>query len=297
MSYERVIDVAGRDIWTEMMGDPKSPVVLLISGAGAHAHFWSDSFCHQVVEKGFCVIRYDHRDCGLSSPSEKKYLIQELVDDAIAVLDGYNVEKAHVVGHSMGGYIVQFMAISHPDRLLSVTIMSAGPAGNTPTIVKPYDQEEKEEMYATWRVMSQNRPTADFEESYPAFHRVWERLNGTLPIDEDLARNYTRELYTRSRYPVEAHKKHMHTMQKVAEALKDNSDMFRKIKLPVLIIHGDSDYLVNVSRGGAALAEVLPQAEFEKISGMGHMFFNYDLENLLADKLTQFLQKHGDIVD
>ncbi|MCH9627783.1 MAG: Rhodomycin D methylesterase DauP [Chlamydiales bacterium] len=290
MTTQKTVEVEGRQLWTESLGDPIDPAVLLISGAGAHAHFWTDTFCRSLIEAGFFLIRYDLRDVGLSDSGGGDYTLQDLVDDAIGILNVYNIRAAHIVGHSMGSYIGQLMALSHPERMLSLTSLSAGPAGETERLLAPQTDTEKEVMIATWRVMLRNRPTQDFEESYPGFAAVWERLNGNIAVDESLARAYTQEMYTRSRYPVGAHEPHMKVMQQMAQTLKERKEMFTKITLPTLIIHGAEDPLVPLERGGKALAEVLPQAELEVIPEMGHMLFDRSLQEKIAGRVALFLR-------
>ncbi len=290
MTTQRTIEVDGRKIWTESLGDPAHPPVLLISGAGAHAHFWTDTFCHPLVEAGFFLIRYDLRDVGLSDSGGKDYTLQDLVEDAVEILNVYNIRAAHIVGHSMGSYIGQLMALSHPERMWSLISISAGPAGETERLLAPQTDAEKERMIATWRVMLRNRPTQDFEESYPGFAAVWECLNGNIPVDESLARAYTQEMYTRSRYPVGAHEPHMRVMQQMAQTLKEREAMFAKILLPTLIIHGAEDSLVPLERGGIALAEVLPHATLEVVPEMGHMLFDRALQEEVAHRIALFLK-------
>jgi pimeloyl-ACP methyl ester carboxylesterase len=290
MATQRTVDAKGQKIWTEALGDPADPPVLLISGAGAHAHFWTDSFCQPLLRAGFYLIRYDHRDTGLSHPSERDYELEDLVEDAVGILNDYNIRAAHVVGHSMGGYIGQLMAASHTDRMRSLVIISAGPVGETEALVAPHTNEEKEIMHKTWLAMLRNRPTNDFEESYEGFRGVWERLNGKIPLDDGLARTYTEEMFTRSRYPVGAHARHMRVMQRVAETLKERKEIFSKITLPTLLIHGEEDYLVPIQRGGKALAEKIPQAEKAFIPKMGHMLFDYSIQQTVSDRIASFLK-------
>ncbi|MGD2169574.1 MAG: alpha/beta fold hydrolase [Chlamydiota bacterium] len=131
-------------IWTESFGVKKYPAVLLICGSGAVSTFYSNFFCNKIAEAGFFVIRYDQRDYGKSShfkqidpkilPDLQKlktqlpYQIKDLEEDARIILDTYRISKAHLVGHSMGGIVVQLFAATFPERLLSFTSISAGPA-------------------------------------------------------------------------------------------------------------------------------------------------------------------------
>ena len=116
------------DVWSESLGDPANPTVLLIAGAGAPSTFWFDGFVQGLAYAGYHVIRYDNRDCGYSTHlpmGQNFYTIHDLVKDALGVLDAYGIEQAHIIGHSMGGHIVQAMGISYPERLQSLVIMSA----------------------------------------------------------------------------------------------------------------------------------------------------------------------------
>jgi len=290
MPVERTIEFQGQRIWTEALGSTNGTPIILISGAGAHAHFWTDTFCHPFLQRRFYVIRYDHRDVGFSHPSSEGYDLIRLAKDAIEILDSYNIHAAHVVGHSMGGYIAQLLAAECPERILSMTLLSSAPLGETPDLEKSHTSEEREMLHITWSAMLRNRPTDDFEVSWEGYLKVWKRLNGLYPVDGALAKHYTQEMYTRSRYPPGVHDKHMEVIQKAAAVLKQNKDIFSKIHVPVLILHGEKDYLIPPSRGGCALSKVLPHALFCLIPEMGHMLFNYNIERLVANEIISFLQ-------
>src|SRR5690349_6970278 len=130
----------GIRICYEMMGDAADPALLLVMGFGIQMTEWEPEFCQRFVDAGFYLIRYDHRDVGLSTRfdgqevdlaavangdfSSAPYTLWDMADDGIGLLDALGIQRAHVVGASMGGMIVQAMAIRHPDRLLSIcTIM------------------------------------------------------------------------------------------------------------------------------------------------------------------------------
>src|SRR5262249_21195285 len=114
-------------LWTEGFGDPGRPCALLISGAGAHAAFWPDEFCGLLAGRGLFVIRFDHRDIGYSTHTQDAYDIFALLADSLAILDAHGVGAAHLVGHSMGGYLVALAAVHQAPRVLSATMISAGP--------------------------------------------------------------------------------------------------------------------------------------------------------------------------
>ncbi len=109
-------------IYFESIGDPDRPTLLLVNGLGSQCVNYSTDWCRQFSDEGFRVIRFDNRDVGLSSKMDDgNYSLSDMADDAVAVLDEVNVSLAHVMGCSLGGMIVQRLAIDHPDRLLSVT--------------------------------------------------------------------------------------------------------------------------------------------------------------------------------
>ncbi|PIE14871.1 MAG: alpha/beta hydrolase [Rhodobacterales bacterium] len=126
MSQKTIQTNTGVHLWTEQSGEGEP--VLLISGANASAFMWPGAFVQRVVDQGYRVVRYDHRDTGRSDRldfQKTPYSVVDLCEDAIAVLDGLNIAKAHVVGMSLGGTIGQVLALDHPDRLLSLTVMMA----------------------------------------------------------------------------------------------------------------------------------------------------------------------------
>lgn len=292
---QRLLNISGNEIWTESLGSIKNPAVLLISGAGAHAHFWTDLFCEEIVKGGFFVIRYDHRDVGLSSGGdyqEQPYKVEDLTFDAVGVLEGYGVHKAHLVGHSMGGIIAQLFASMCTEKVLSLVSLCSGPAGATPLTDLPLTEEEQMLVDKTREINASNKPTASFEESLPGFMRMWERWNGTLPLDRELAIDFTREFFTRTRHKINVPKGHPHlrAIRVGLETMHLRRDIFKTIRAPALIIQGEEDYLLVPRRGGIALAKELPQSILKLIPKMGHMFFNKECQKLLADLIVEFFK-------
>src|SRR6201998_3362770 len=130
------------DIYYEDMGDPNDPAVLLIMGLGSQLLLWRDGFCEKLVAEGLRVIRYDNRDVGLSSKTERghsggaliptmlkfwvglpgkaDYTLEDMADDAAAVLDHLGIDRAHIVGASMGGMIAQIFAARFAERTQSL---------------------------------------------------------------------------------------------------------------------------------------------------------------------------------
>jgi len=128
---ERMIQSNDVTLCTETVGDPGDPPMLLIMGMSASMLWWEDAFCRRLAEGGRLVIRYDHRDTGRSrtyEPGHPEYTVSDLVADAAAILDGYDIAAAHIVGMSMGGALAQLLALDSPDRVRSLVLMSTSPA-------------------------------------------------------------------------------------------------------------------------------------------------------------------------
>jgi pimeloyl-ACP methyl ester carboxylesterase len=290
---QRTLKIFEHEIWTEALGNPQNPAVLLISGAAAHARFWTDLFCHEIVKSGYYVIRYDHRDVGLSSTFDYEvspYKVEDLAADAAEILNAYGLEKAHLVGHSMGGIIVQLLASEYPEKVLSLVCMCTGPAGATTLTDSPLTAEEKAILDKTREINMANISTLNFEEGLPRYMRMWERWNGTLPLDQELALQFTRELFQHKRPRPKSQPDHPHIQAVRAgmATMEHRRELFKKIHAPTLIIQGEEDYLLVPRRGGIALAEVLPQGILKMIPGMGHMFFNKDTQKMLAKMIVDF---------
>lgn len=293
---QRIFTISGNEIWTESLGDKSHPSILLISGAGAHALFWTDFFCEVLVNGGFQVIRYDHRDVGYSSGvdyARHPYQINDLAEDAALILDAYSIDSAHIIGHSMGGYVAQVFATFFPEKTLSLTCIAAGPAGAIPNV--ELSEEEQAVIDTTKEINSGNKPTPNFQDSLPGFMRMWKRWQGTLPMDTDLAIQYTKEIYDRTQHPIGMRLEHPHILA-VRASLNDQSKKeikLDKIQVPMLIIQGEEDYLLLPKRGGIALWKLFPHAQLRLIPDMGHMYFNRIFQIELANEIVEFLHSIG----
>lgn len=279
MPLARFIAHNAVQLWCESNGDPTTIPVLLIAGAGAHAHFWTDSFCQTLVQEGYFVIRYDHRDTGLSSKidfSTHPYTVYDLVEDSLSILTQFQAAKAHVVGHSMGGIIAQLLAITHPERLLSFTSMSVTTVG-----------EKRAPSDEVMKILLENKPTPDFEKSLAGFMRSWRLLNGDIPLDEEMARKYTQELYTRSIHPVGVAWNHI----RCQEGLPSLAEELKKVAVPGLFIHGEKDPLIPSHHSQLTAKDFSTDSSFIEIPKMGHMLFDEPLQQQIASiLLTHFRQ-------
>jgi len=261
-------------LWVETFGPPSLPSVLLISGAGASARFWTDDMCERIASGGYYVVRFDHRDTGLSSHvdwEKSPYTVIDLSRDALAILDHLKIQRAHIVGHSMGGTVAQLTAIRHPGRVLSYTSISAATAGE-----KAHPSEE------IMAALMENQPTQNAEESLEGFMRSWRILNGDMPLDQELAREYTKDLYHRSIHEIGVAWNHIRAQENIGDLSRELS----QISVPGLFIHGEKDPLIPVE-GGVATANAASNASIKIIPKMGHMIFHRGLQEDLADHLLQ----------
>lgn len=243
------------DIFYEDMGDPNDPAVLLIMGLGAQLLLWRKEFCEKLVNQGLRVIRFDNRDVGLSSKLDgQEYSVLDMATDALAVLDAVGVEKAHVMGFSMGGMITQRLAIHHPERMLTMTsVMSS-------TGERGYGEASPEAMAVLTAKPARSR------EEYIDNHVKAIGVYGSEPsmVEEEDVRARAAAAYDRCFCPTGI-------ARQLAAILADEprTEALRSVTLPALVIHGSRDRLVDPS-GGRRTAEAIPGARYVEIDGMGH---------------------------
>src|SRR5690349_22415482 len=135
-AHERFVASGPLRIWTEQIGDPGLPAVLMVMGSAAQAVSCPDALVGRLIERGVQVIRFDHRDTGRSSVIDfdaQPYAIGDMARDCLAVLDGYGLGPAHVAGSSMGGMIAQWLGVHASDRVRSLTVISSSPMGHDPS--------------------------------------------------------------------------------------------------------------------------------------------------------------------
>ena len=270
----------GVQLWLECFGNRENEACILISGAGANSSFWSDRLCADLHSKDFYIIKYDHRDFGYSTKidyDKDPYDVEQLANDVISILDTLKIPRAHVIGHSMGGFIVQLLAIHHPERLISLSSLSS--SSSSPLVPLPPDE--------TWLMFMQNTPQNDFENDLDGFLTIWKYLNGTADFDEGLAREYTKNLYQRQTIDGALGASHV----KAQSSLKDRSELLKKVNIPALIIHGEEDYLVD-KYGGIQCAECIPGSSLVLIPQMGHIPFNQKILMRFENEIVTFLMKN-----
>jgi pimeloyl-ACP methyl ester carboxylesterase len=263
---------AGLDIAYQRLGNTGAPAVLLIMGVAAQSIHWPDAFCGALVDRGLQIIRFDNRDAGLSTHltdaptpnlpavlagdlSSVSYTLSDMAADAAGLLDALGIEKAHVVGASMGGQIAQTMAIEHPERVLSLTSMMSS-TGNM-SVGQPSPDVLRE--------VFSGRPAVTRDEVIQQSVRAFRAVGSPgFPNDENEIAARAGRAYDRCHDPVGTARQAVATV-----ASGDRTERLRKLNLPTLVIHGLADRMCDVS-GGRATAEAIPGAEIVLIEGMGH---------------------------
>ncbi|MBI1181496.1 MAG: alpha/beta fold hydrolase [Alphaproteobacteria bacterium] len=266
----------GLTIEYDERGDAAAPPMLLIMGLGAQMLLWPDPFCDLLAAKGFRVIRFDNRDVGLSQkfdgapapetqaivegmiagkPVPVPYLLDDMAADALGVLDALGIDRAHVVGASMGGMIAQIVAAKAPERTRSLTsIMSTSGRFGLP----PGKPEAMQALLT--------RP-AGIDRASIVDHSVM--LAGVIgspayPVSETALRRFAEIAYDRSFYA-----QGMPRQYAAIVASGSREKLLPTIAAPTLVIHGDCDPLLPVEHGRDT-ARLIPGARIEVIEGMGH---------------------------
>ena len=267
-SFARVGEL---DICYETFGDPADPAMLLIMGLGTQMVAWHDDFCAELAGRGLFVIRHDNRDIGRSSRlkgaktpttlqllrrdrSGAAYTLADMAADSVGVLDHLGIERAHIVGASMGGMIAQTIAIRYPQRALSlVSIMS-----NTGSFLSG---QPALSLYAVLLKPAPREREAFIQHAVDMFVKIGG--SGYEPNVEDLHDIATKS-YDRGHDP-------RGSLRQLAAIVadRDRSPQLRRLRLPATVIHGADDRLVRPS-GGRATAKAIPGARLVEIPGMGH---------------------------
>ncbi len=245
------------EIEYESFGDDKPETVLLVNGLGSQMTRWPRDFCQQLVDKGFRAIRFDNRDAGLSTWPGEPYKLSDMANDAVAVLDAAGVRKAHIAGVSMGGMIVQRLALDHRDRVLSMTsIMSTTGAADA--------FKSTPEAAAVLNTPPPS-PKTDFEAFVANGVRAARTIGspGYPWSDADLRARVIAE-FERAFNPAGV------SRQRAAVTTDgDRTEDLRTLNIPVVVLHGADDPLL-MKVGGEATAAAIPRAELRIIPGMGH---------------------------
>jgi pimeloyl-ACP methyl ester carboxylesterase len=262
----------GIEIEYETFGDPADPPLLLVMGLGCQLVWWNEDFVQAFVDRGFYVITFDNRDVGLSTKIETHidlmasvvgflqgdaieapYQLADMAADAWGLCDALGLDRVHLFGGSMGGMIVQQMAVDHPERVLSLTSVMS-------TTGDPDVGQPTPEAVAMLLTPAPTGREENIEQSVVS----GKFLAGPQHFDEDWIRERNSRAFDRCFHP------DGQTAQLLAIVTSPSrSEGLRNIDVPALVVHGDSDPLVTFS-GGERTAECLRGSEFLPLEGMGH---------------------------
>jgi pimeloyl-ACP methyl ester carboxylesterase len=256
-----MIETDGVELCTEPFGDPGDPPILLIMGMGASMVWWEDDFCRMLAGGERFVIRYDHRDTGRSTsydPGHPGYTGDDLIGDAAAVLDAYEIPAAHVVGLSMGGAIAQLLALDVPDRVASLVLISTSPAVPGDRELPPTSEE-----YARFAASAE----VDWSDAKSVIRYVVDDSRALAGSDRRFDLAGTQRLAARD---VERARSFASVQN---HGLLSGDEPPRKppssIHVPTLVIHGTADPLFPLDHG-VVLAEEIPNASLVTLEGAGH---------------------------
>jgi pimeloyl-ACP methyl ester carboxylesterase len=281
---------AGIHIAYHRLGQPDAPAVLLIMGVAAQSIHWPDEFCHALVERGLQAIRFDNRDAGLSTHltdapppnlpaalggdlSSASYTLSDMAADTVGLLDVLGIQKAHVVGASMGGYIAQTMAIEHPERVRPLVSMTSTTGGMR--VGRPAPEVLRE--------VFSGPPATTREEVIQMMLRAARAVGSPgYPVNEREVAARAGRAYDRCHDPAGAARQGV-----AAIASGDRTERLRRLAVPALVIHGLADRMCDVS-GGRATADAIPGADLVLIEGMGHDL-PPGLRLQLAERITEFV--------
>jgi pimeloyl-ACP methyl ester carboxylesterase len=271
LSEERLAPCNGIEIAYQEAGDPDGEPLLLVMGLATQMLAWDEGLCSMLAERGFRVVRFDNRDVGHSTmldgagvPSRvdlflgrresAAYLLTDMADDAVGLMDHLGIESAHVAGISMGGMIGQTLAIEHRDRVRSLVSMHSTTGSRrvgTPT-------------FKAFGLMLAKAPRGR-EEFAERIVKTYELIGSpAYRTDEARLREVAARMYDRSHNP-RGVLRQMHAIT----ASGDRTAALRKLDIPATVIHGTRDPLIRLS-GGRATASAIPGARLHLIEGMGH---------------------------
>jgi pimeloyl-ACP methyl ester carboxylesterase len=253
-------------------GDPEDPALLLVNGLGGQLTAWDDDLVEAFVDRGFFVVRFDNREVGLSSRTapeldvkvafkqamtgelpEAPFLLHDMAEDAVSVLDALGIGRAHVLGVSLGGMIAQTVAIEHPERTASLIAVMT-------TTGEPDVGQARADVFGHLMTPSPTEREAAIEHSV----RFARTIGSPDHFEEERVRRRAAIAYDRAFDPRGS------TLQLLAVgASGDRAGALARLEVPTLVVHGDRDPLIDVS-GGRRIAELVPGAELLELEGMGH---------------------------
>lgn len=255
-----ILQFDGIELAIERRGPETAPAVLLIAGGGQSMDWWTPEFCDRLGAGELQVIRYDHRDTGRSStspPGQPDYTGDDLVADPLRVLDALAIEKAHLIGMSMGGGIAQTIAVRAPERVRTLTLMETSPIGGdhgglpgpSRAVAKTWEEPEPEPDWADEKAVIDYRVEVERPYAASQFDEVRVRALATLEVrrTRNMASSLANHFVAKPSIPVDP----------------------AEIRVPTLVLHSVDDPMFPIAHG-ETLARVIPGARLVRLEGVGH---------------------------
>jgi len=264
---------SGIELEYQVTGDPGDPALLVVTGYTTQLISWPADYISMLAAQGFFVVQFDNRDVGLSTKLDGRrvdpmkvlaavlndeplpdvpYTLSDMAADGIGLLDHLGIERAHIIGNSMGGMIVQTMAIEYPHRVITVTSVMSSPGD--PRVGAP-TREARAALLA---------PPATDREEYIEQSLAAEVWASKRYWDPDAQRALAAATYDRCFYPEGASRQ-----LAAIYASGDRSVALADSAVPMLVIHGRDDTLITPD-GGERTASLVPGARLLLLSDMGH---------------------------
>lgn len=277
-------------LYYETIGQPHNPCILLVNGLGGQLIQWPSLFIQGLVNQGFYVVLFDNRDSGLSQYYDEygtpdipaaiavlqqgedykpPYTLYDMAADAIALLDRLTIQKAHIIGISMGGMISQILAANYPERILSLTCIAS--TSNDPTL-PPAEEAVREYFFSAQKT---ENTVEDYVENRMKLHKIYLHPEH---INEEKDRIFYANLYRRAHHPAGA-KRQLLAMICTGSLV----NKLNQVRVPALIIHGAEDPAFPLLHG-KQLATLLPNSRLKVIEKMGH-----GLPECLCKNIVKFI--------
>lgn len=292
---QKVIKANELYFWTESFGNKKDSPLILIMGSGGQGLLWPQAFCEQLANRGYFVIRYDHRDTGLSSNIDYQkapYTLADMAKDVTYILNGYNIKKAHIVGASMGGAIAMIFAADYPLQTQSLTLLAT-----TSDMRATFDALEgipsksklskpSEALMNFVRSNAINPPQTADEKMAAFLQNLKINAGSKIPLNEDLARELGIQAMVRMRNSESANNHFL--------AIKASYDLQRaaldKIKAPTKIIHGAQDPVFGLDHA-TSLKNAIPQSSLVIMNDLGHGIWNEQFYEPVINNIVEIAKK------
>jgi pimeloyl-ACP methyl ester carboxylesterase len=258
-----LLEVGSVELCAQTFGERGDPAVLLVAGAGSSMDWWETDFCAALAAGGRFVIRYDHRDTGASvhyPAGEPGYSGDDLVADAVGLLDAYGVERACVLGISMGGAMTQLVALDHPDRVSALVPVSTFAPGGPEASMEPRLREFFEQA-----------PETDWSDLDAVVDQQVAYARALAAVSEPFDEAGTRALVEHALGRTADVRASLTNHGVMRGERADWFDQLAGIAVPTLVVHGDEDPMIPLP-AAEALAGVIPGATLLVEPGVGHEF-------------------------